>query len=80
MLYNNPDAQDLALSLLKVEADPLFLENIQSLVTQGSAGWAFDPYVPDVVGLINGDNRALVVVYLNDEDFEVGLDLEQYNF
>lgn len=49
-------------------ADPGFIAIINRAEEAG-ATWVWDPQFTGVVGLMNGE-RALVVVYLDDEDFE----------
>lgn len=42
------------------------------LVEAGEAEWKLDPQVPGVVGLVRPDsNRALLVVYVEDGDWEL---------
>jgi hypothetical protein len=49
----------------------------RKLVDAGEGEWAGDPIVPNVVGLLRpGTNRAWLVVYLADDDFEVSTDME----
>lgn len=49
-------------------ADPEFIAIINRAEEAG-ATWVWDPQFTGVVGLMNGQ-QALVVVYLDDEDFE----------
>ena len=49
-------------------ADPEFIATINRAEEAG-ATWIWDPQFEGVVGLMNGQ-QALVVVYLDDEDFE----------
>jgi hypothetical protein len=68
-------ARDSAAEVLAWAADPFVLERADELVADGTAEWTFDPYVDGVVGLVKpGTRRAFIVVYLDDEDFELGED------
>lgn len=41
-------------------------------VATNIANWRMDPHVKNVVGLVlEGTNQAIVVIYIDDEDFEV---------
>jgi hypothetical protein len=61
------EAQDL---FRKMAADYV-VKAADEKVASGEASWQLDPQVEGVVGLVlNGTNRALVVVYVKDQDFE----------
>jgi hypothetical protein len=64
-------AQELGRAALARLAD----ERTNAAVEQAEAGatWVFDPHVPDVVALVvdGTANRALVVVWLAQDDFAV---------
>lgn len=63
---------EVARDLLGRIADRAVVDAADAAVLNGSADWRVDPSHRDVVGLIRtGTNRALVVVYLDAEDFEV---------
>jgi hypothetical protein len=72
------NAQEAALAVLLDAADPDLVVAVQTLVLAGTARWVWDPEHDGVVGLCrHGDYRhgkpvALVVVYVEDEDFEIG--------
>jgi hypothetical protein len=67
---------DIARRQLEEDAESRLLERIAEEVTAGRATWRDDPVVPGVVGLVKaGTNEALVVVYVNDRDFEVADEL-----
>jgi hypothetical protein len=67
---------DIARRQLEEDAESRLLERIAEEVAAGRATWRDDPVVPGVVGLVKaGTNEALVVVYVNDRDFEVADEL-----
>lgn len=64
-------AEEVGTRVLTDNADGWVVANAARLVESGAAVWIFDPEVPGVVGLVRpGTRRALVVVYVDDEDFE----------
>lgn len=59
------------------EADARFVGEADRLVREGTAEWVEDPWVDDVGALVlSGTNTALVVVYLDRDDFEASDDFE----
>lgn len=61
-----------ALELLQTAAEPKLFTTLRRAVDAGVAEWRDDPIVPGVVGcVLAGTNRALVVVYVDQNDFEV---------
>lgn len=73
-----PTAADLAMEILHEWADETLVAMIESLMHSGAGVWVFDPEVDRVVGFVKpGTNRAAVVVYLNDNDFETDENLEE---
>jgi hypothetical protein len=70
-------AADVAVPLLAELADKRTNAKAAKAVTAGTHEWVWDPYVADVVGLVRtGSNRADIVVYVKDNDFEVSLDFD----
>lgn len=67
-----------AKELLKEMATDEISDYAQKLVDEGRARWELDPYVNGVVGLMLTDNpsQAVVIVYVNDRDFECDLHFE----
>jgi hypothetical protein len=50
----------------------------RALIDQGRGQWVVDPHVAGVVGLLMPEtNRAWLIVYVDDQDFEVGSDFDQ---
>lgn len=71
------DTIQQARALLASEADPYVLDLAEQLVAQERATWVPDPYVENVVGLLQpGSDRAWLVVYLADQDWETSADFE----
>jgi hypothetical protein len=63
--------RERAVKLFRGMAADYVVEAADAKVASGEAQWVLDPQVEDVVGLVlNGTNRALVVVYLDSQDFE----------
>lgn len=62
-----------AKALLAADADPTVNATIATLEETGRAVWRIDPWVDNVVGLLDPRtaNTAWLVVYLNDNDWEV---------
>jgi hypothetical protein len=67
------NAEEAAYSVLTEVALPEIVDQCKRAVEAGAARWLFDPEVANVVGLVKAGTykRALVVVYLDDKDFEV---------
>lgn len=64
-------ATEVAAKILSEIAAPIVLEKAEQAVADGTHSWVFDPSVDGVLGLIkNNTNQAVIVVYVNDEDFE----------
>lgn len=61
-----------AKQFLRDEADPALVAAVEAKVESGEAHWRLDPHVDGVVGVVltADPNRALVVVYVRDRDFE----------
>lgn len=52
-------------------------DEARKLVEQGEGEWSWDPYVPNVIGLLRpGTNKAWIVVYVEDSDFECSDEME----
>jgi hypothetical protein len=67
-----------AMNVLRDEADDATNELADRLYEDGVARWYWDPEVVNVVGLVDvKTNRALVIVYLHDRDFETSLEFEE---
>ena len=71
-------ARSCALSVLEGFASQRLLNKAASCEVARTHVWTWDPYVPDVVGLVrtNNTNHADIIVYLRDDDFEVDGDFE----
>lgn len=73
----NTNQIEQAQALLKKQAAKRVVKAADRMVAAGAAEWIRDPEVSGVVGLVRtGTRRALVVVYLQDGDFEVDDDFE----
>lgn len=71
------NAQETGTRILADLADDYVVETAARLVAAGKAQWVFDPEVLGVVGLVKpGTRRALVVVYVDDEDFETSAEFD----
>jgi hypothetical protein len=66
-------------AMWKEEADETLVKHVDQLIAAKHAGWRWDPEVDGVVGLVVlGTNRALVVIYSDDEcDWELDSRLEE---
>ena len=73
------NARDAAMAVLHEEAEECLVEAVEEIYQAGKGRWEYDPDFPGVVGLIKSytANRALVVVYVEEGDFEVSLELEK---
>lgn len=66
-----------AKELLRRDADPAVMTTADQMVERGQAAWTLDPQVRNVVGLVvPGTTRALLVVYLDESDWELDSDFE----
>ncbi len=75
--YRNLTASQAGLKVLELAANKRTNKRARKLVEAGTHGWAWDPQVDGVVGLLRrGTNRADIVVYLDDDDFETSDDFE----
>jgi hypothetical protein len=71
MGYNN-EAMHTAMSILEAIAIPELPAMLKKMVLDGTAEVIWDPHVSGVVGFIYpGTNRAMCVVYVNRNDFEL---------
>lgn len=72
-------AEQIGREYLREEASPEVTEKAARLVLEGKAQWVFDPQVDGVVGLVRPDepNRAFIVVWYTDGDFEISLDFDE---
>lgn len=72
------DTIEKAKALLREHAQDYVMETADRLVREGTAVWVDDPEVFNVVGLVHADkqNRAYIVVYLEDNDFETSEDFD----
>lgn len=75
---STPSAAELAgRDALRQLADQSVCEKAARLVLDGEASWQYDPDVRGVVGLIDGaTDKAFIVVYLEDQDFETSEDFD----
>lgn len=65
-----PEAQHPGRVMLGRIADPDLVAKADAKVASGKARWTWDPAFANVAGLVfDGTNQALVVVYLDEEDF-----------
>ena len=70
-----------AKDIIATEGEGRIAATVETLVADGAAHWILDPHVPGVVGLVDNDTReALVVVYTDERDFEVGETMEDLLF
>lgn len=67
------DAREAGLGLLDREADPRVVAKALELEAAGTHLWVWDPEHEHVVGLVERirSSKAVVVVYLMDDDFEM---------
>lgn len=71
MSYLFPDEISAAIDMLPELANQELVDAVDKLVDSGEWEWKLDPWVSNVVGVVNvTDGRAALVVYLADEDFE----------
>lgn len=69
-------ARAAAEAVLAEQADEALCAALSVLADAGLAAWVYDPEVANVVGLVlSGTNRAVAVVYLAEQDFEVDEEL-----
>jgi len=67
--------KEAALSVLDGFADPALIQRADEAVAAHTHVWVWDPQVDHVVGLIRKNtNRADIIVYVEDDDFEVSDD------
>lgn len=66
-----PSAREIALAKLEEIADDRVVASARHL-DGDVADWEWDPDVPNVLGLLERFSReALIVVYLDEDDFEI---------
>lgn len=68
-----------AQEIINRDAAEFVTEQIAYMVDEGTAKWIEDPWVDGVVGLIVPEtNTALLVVYVERDDWEMSDDFEDY--
>lgn len=65
-------------------AAPFLVAKARDLVEDEKARWVLDPYAKGVIGLVpryqGADAPALVIVYVEDEDYEVDESMYEEDF